>query len=808
MRSDLRYALRSLWKTPRFSLAAILVLALGIGATTAMFSVVYHVCLRPLAYPAPEQLVFVQESSLRHGGISPTAPATYADWRDQQDVFQSIAAAEAWGASLTGTNRPEEVAALRVSPSLLSVLRVSPMLGRGFAAEDEQTDAGRVVLLSYSLWQRRFGGDPSVIGRGITLNGASYRVVGVMPADFHFPPFWQTKAELWAPLVTPPQRAHDRSGRSLRVFARLKDGVTIERASAAMSAIASRIERAYPETNTDRGARVIPLREVVVGPVRQALLVLLGAVAFLLLIACANVANLLLSRASGRQKEIAIRLALGAGRGRLIRQLLIESMALSLAGGLLGVALSAWMIGALQASVADASRFTLPRIQEVGLGGMVLLFSFAVSSATGILFGLAPAVQFSRPDLHAALKQGGRGNSQHGRTRLRSLLVAGEIAVSLMLLGGAGLMMRSFARLGAVDAGFDARSVVTMRLILTGSPHAAPERRNVFYQQVLDRVAAVPGVDSVSGINHLPLAGDLWTFQFAVEGRPAPPPSQEPSAAFRVVFPGYFRTMRIPLLSGRDFTAHDDANSGRVVIVNETMSRRYWPGQDAIGKRIRLDASGPWYAVVAVAKDVEQSDWGTTRGNEFYFPQLQNPSDIQRYLTLVARTAGDPAVLAGSIQGAIASLDRDLPVADVQTMQQVVERAVWQPRFSTTMLGAFAGLAVLLAAIGIYGVMSYDVGRRTPEIGIRMALGARPVDVLRSVLAEGAKLTAVGTAVGIAGALLLTRYLRALLYQVSPTDPVVLAGAAALLASVALVAVWMPARRATKVHPIQALRNE
>src|SRR5436309_2093400 len=390
MRSDLRYALRSLWKTPRFSLVAVLILALGIGATTAMFSVVYNICLRPLAYPQPERLVFVQESSLRQGGISPTAPATYADWRDQQDVFESIAAAEAWGASLTGTNRPEEVAGLRVSTSLLSVLRVSPMLGRGFEPEDEEREAGRVVLLSYSLWQRRFAGDASAVGRTVTLNGASYRVIGVMPAEFRFPPFWQTKAELWAPLATPPQRAHDRAGRSLRVFARLKDGVPLERASAAMSAIASRIERAYPETNTDRGARVLPLQEVVAGPVRQGLIVLFGAVAFLLSIACANVANLSLSRASGRQKEIAIRLALG------------------------------------------------------------------------------------------------------------------EIVVWLMLLGGAGLMMRSVARLGAVEPGFDPRSVVTMRLILTGSPHAAPERRNVFYQQVLDRVAAVPGVESASGINHLP----------------------------------------------------------------------------------------------------------------------------------------------------------------------------------------------------------------------------------------------------------------------------------------------------------------
>ena len=676
-----------------------------------------------------------------------------------------------------------------------------PGLGRGFAPEDETREAGRVVLLSYPLWQRRFGGDPAIVGQSITLSGARYRVIGVMPSDFRFPNFWAVKAELWAPLIVPPQRAHDRSSRSLRVFARLKDGVSIERAGAAMAAIASRIARGYPATNTDQGARVMPLSEVVFGASRPALAVLLGAVAFLLLIACANVANLLLSRASGRRKEIGIRLALGAGRWRLIRQLLFESLALSIVGGVLGVVVAGWMLGGVQASIAEASRFTLPRIQEAGLGWAVLLFGFVVSSLTGILFGVMPAFQASRVDLHATLKEGGRGNSQAGRTPLRSVLVAGEIAVSLMLLTGAGLMIRSFTRLGAVDSGFDPRGVLSMRLVLTGSPHAAPERRNVFYQEALNRVAAVPGVESVSGINHLPLAGDLWTFSFAIEGRPAPPPSQEPSAAFRVAFPGYFHTMRIPLLRGRDFSARDDANAPGVVIVNETMARHYWPGEDAIGKRIRLGSTGPWYTVTGIVKDVEQADWGATRGNEFYFSARQNPDDIQRYMTLVVRTAGDPAALAGAVESAVSSLDRDLPLSDVLTMQQVVDRALWQPRFSTTLLAGFAGLALVLAAIGIYGVMAYDVARRTQEIGIRMALGALPGDVLRSVMAQGGRLTATGVAVGIAGALGLTRYLRTMLYQVSPSDPAALAGAAALLGLVAMAAVWIPARRATRVHP-------
>ena len=813
MFSDLRYAIRSLLKTPRFSLVAVVVLALGIGANAAMFSVVYNVLLRPLSYPQPERLVFVQETSLRRGGLNPTAPATFSDWRDQQHVFQSIAAAELWGASLTGSGagsgRPEEVDGLRVSTSLLSILQVSPVLGRGFVADDEQTEGGRVVLLSHRLWQRRFAGDRSIIGQTLTLSGAIYRVIGVMPPEFQFPPFWAMKAELWVPLVFPPQRLNDHGSRSLRVFARLKDGVSLPQAAAEMSTIASRIERAWPATNSGQGARVVPLGEVVVGQVRPTLVVLLGAVTFLLLIACANVANLLLGRASGRQKEIALRLTLGAGRWRLVRQLLVESVLLSAAGGALGLLLAWWAMHLLTASIGEASRFTLPRYQEIGMSAAVLLFAFAVSTATGVLFGLAPALQFSRPDLHATLKDGGRGSVRLSRSPLRSLLVVGEVAISLVLLSGAGLMLRSFANLGAVDAGFDPHHVLTMRVILTGSRHAAtPESRNAFYRQVLDRVAAVPGVESVSGINHLPLAGDLWTFDFHVEGRPDPPPSDTPSAAFRAVFPGYFHTMRIPVVRGRDFTERDDALAPGVIVVNESMAKRWWLGVSAIGKRIRLHTDDPWYTVVGVVKDVEQDDWGGTARSEFYFPQLQNPVDIQRYLTLVVRTSGDPLPLAGAVQGEVWSLDRDLPIGDVSSMQQVVERAVWQPRFSTTLLGGFAGLALVLAAIGIYGVMSFDVSRRTQEIGIRMALGAKPADVMRSVLGGGGKLAAVGTAIWLAGALALTRFLKTLLYEVSTTDPAVLVGAAAVLGLVALLAVWLPARRATRVDPVVALRSE
>ena len=808
MLSDLRYGIRTLLQSPRFSIVAIAALAIGIGANTAMFSVVYTVLLRPLAYPHPDRLVFIQESSLRHGGSTPTSPGTYADWRDQQHSFAAIAAAEAWGASLTGTGRPEDIRGLRITASLLPVLEAAPILGRGFVPEDEQEKAGPVVLLSYGLWQRRFGGDASIIGRSLTLNGAGYRVVGVMPAGFHFPPFWQENAEMWTPLVYPPQRLADRGSRSLRVFARLRDGVSRERATAEMRAITHRQEEAYPGSYTDFGASVAPLMEVVVGKTRPALIVLLGAVCFLLLIACANVANLLLARASGREREMALRLALGAARWRLVRQLLAESLLLAAAAGTAGVLLAWWAIHALAASIPEASRFTLPRYQELGIGSVVLLFTIAISAGTSVLFGLAPALAFSNPDLHATLKAGGRGSTRGSHSLTGRFLVCAEVAISLMLLAGAGLMIRSLERLGAVDAGFDPHHVLTMRVVDTGTPAA---RRTAYFREILDRVAAVPGVESASGINHLPLAGDLWTFSFTVEGRAAPKPSELPGAAFRVAFPGYFQTMRIPLLSGRDFTVHDDAGAPPVVIVNQTMARRYWPGEDPVGRRIHLggpDSGERWLTIAGIVKDVEQREWGASVDNEFYFPYAQNPENFQRYLTVVARTAGDPLAVAASIQQQIWSLDSNLPVADVLSMDQVVNRAVWQPRFSTTILSGFAGLALLLAMVGIYGVISYEVSRRRGEIGIRMALGARPGDVVRGVLGEAAALTAAGAVAGLFGALLLTRYLQSLLYEVSTTDPAVMAAAAIALGSVALAAAWLPARRAARVDPMAALRQD
>ncbi len=805
MLADLRYAFRTLLQSPRFSVAAVVALALGIGANSAIFSVVYGVLLRPLPFPQPDRLVFVQEASARHDGTSPTAPATLRDWREQQHVFESLAAAEAWNASLTGSGRAEELSGLRVSPSLLHVLRVSPAIGRGFEESDQHT-----VLLSHALWERRFGSDPGAIGRDLTLNGVSYRVIGVMPAGFRFPPFWQEKAELWASLEFPPNRANDRGGRSIRVFARLRDGVSLKQAQAEMSTIASRLQRAYPEAySTDSGARVQLLAEVTVRRVRLALLVLLGAVTFLLLIACANVANLLMARASGRQKEIALRLALGAARWRLVRQLLAESLTLSVAGGIVGLCLAWAGVHALTASIPEAGRFTLPRYQELGIGTVVVLFTFAVCAATGVLFGLAPALQFSRLDLNGTLKEGGRAGSRHACTPLRRLLVVAEVAVSLMLLAGAGLMVRSMARLSSVDAGFQPDGVLSMRMVLSGSAYADPSARNRFYRQALERVSSIPGVASAGAVNHLPLAGDLWMHAFTVEGRPVPNVSDLPGAVFRVATPGYFRTMRIPLLRGRDFTERDDSSAPPVVVINRAMALRYWPGEEAVGKRIRLggvNSRSPWVTVVGVVKDVDQHEWGAAPDDEFYFPYRQNPDDIQKYITLVVRTSGDPAASTGAIERELQALNPDVLLADAAPMQQVVDRAMWQPRSSTKLLSGFALLALVLAAIGIYGVISYAVGQRLQEIGIRMALGARPADVLRNVIGEGAVLAGAGTVIGLAGALALTRYLQTLLYEVSATDPAVLGASAALLVLVALAAAFLPARRATRVDPMTTLR--
>lgn len=712
---------------------------------------------------------------------------------------------------MTPSDRPEKLWALRLTPDVLPLLGVAPLAGRLFTAGEDAPGKDRVAVIGYGLWQRRFAGDPGAVGRTIALNGEPYTILGIMPAGFRFAPFWATSAELWAPLSL-EDRADSRESSSLRVFARLKPGVSLAQARAEIAAITGRLEREFPGTN--REVTVLPLQEKVVGDVRPALLVLLGAVGLVLLIACANVAHMLLARAAGRQKEFAVRAALGAGRARLIRQTLTESLLLSLAGGAAGVALAAHGLRLLVFLAPPH----LPRLEDVSWDLKVLLATLALSLLTGIAFGLAPALASSAAGLRGALLQAGRGSGE-GREygRLRRLFVASEVALALVLLVGAGLMLRSVAALHAIDPGFDTRGVLTMVVSVGGTREAAPGRRGVFFGELLERVRALPGVRAASLINHLPIAGDIWGFPYAVEGRPRPRAGESPVAAYRVVFPGYFGTMRLALPRGRDFTEADGPEAAGVAIVNEFLAKRQWPGQDPIGRRISLeeaDGEPIWLTVVGVARNAVREEWSGAPDDEVYLPWLQNATyrasagSHVAYMTLVARTDGDPASLVAPVRGAIRALDPALPVSEVQTMETVAAAATARPRFQTLLLSIFAAVAALLAAVGIYGVMSYAVSRRTREIGVRMALGASAPGILRLVVGEAMSVALSGVAAGLVGAFLLTHLMRSLLYGVRPSDPATYAAVAALVLGIALAASSLPARRAARIDPIEALRQD
>jgi predicted permease len=724
--------------------------------------------------------------------------------------FERMGAAEYWTPNLTGVDKPERVWALHIT-SDIPLLRVQPLLGRMFLPEEDQRGREHEVILSFRAWQRRFGGEPGIIGRSAALDGERYRIIGVMPPQFAFAPFWATKAELWAPLSL-TSRTTERGGNSLRVFARLKPGVTLEQARAAMATITTRLEQEYPGTNRDYV--VLPLKEKVVGDIRPALFVLLGAVSFVLFIACANVAHMLLARSAARQKELAIRTALGAGRSRMICQFLTESLLLTLLGAAAGLLLAHWGIRIL----ITLSPASIPRVDTITLDSRALLFMVVVSVLTGLCFGVAPASQASAVNLNDSLKEGGRGSTEgFHRNRLRSLLVASEFALALILLVGAGLMIRSFIALQSIDPGFNPDHVLSMVVSVTGSESGEPSHRVAFHQALLERVRVLPGVKSASAINHLPLAGDLWTRTFTIQGRPIPGPAEAPEAVYRLVTPGYFHTMNIPMLRGRDVTDGDDLNSPPVVIVNEALARQCWPGENPIGKRFALEDSLPnlrWLTVVGVVKNAKQKDWAATPDMEMYLPFLQNRdyrASVEShftYLTLVVRTSGDPASLASAIASQVWSLDRDVTVSQVHPMEQVVADATAQPQFNLLLLGAFAGVALTLAAVGIYGVMSYSVSRRTHEIGVRMALGAKRTDVLKLVTGQGMMLALVGAATGLPGSFGLTRMMSNLLYGVHPYDPVTIISVFLLLGVVALIANYIPARRATKVDPMMALRYE
>ena len=689
------------------------------------------------------------------------------------------------------------------------MLGVQPLIGRVFLPETEEPGKDREVVLTHVLWQRRFAGDPSVIGRTIALDGQSYTVIGVMPPGFRFAPFWATKAEIYAPLsgaLQSPSRTHQH----LRVFARLKPGVSLEQARAEMATITARLEKEFPGTN--REIVVASLKEVVVGDIRPAMLVLLAAVGFVLLIACANVAHMLLARAAARQKEVAIRTTLGAARSRMIRQFLTESLLLAFLGGGAGLLLAAWGVRALVALGPE----NIPRIESIGLDARVLVFLLGVSLLSGVAFGLVPALQASSASLSSALNESARGSTEGIRgNRLRSLLLASEFALALMLLIAAGLMIRSFLALQSIDPGLDPRNVLSLVVSVTGSAESEPQRRAAFYQELLARLRALPGVVSAGAINHLPLAGDIWNRSFFVEGRPRPRPGEGASATYRVVLPGYFRAMGIPILRGRDIAESDDRSAPGAVVVNEWLAKKWWPNEDAVGKRLTLDdPEGSWLTVVGIVKDVVRNDWAEPPGEEIYLPYLQNrryledPGSLVSYMTLVVRAQGDPVALAPSIRSLVRSFDRNLPVSDVQTMEHVVAESNAQPRLYLVLLGSFAGVALVLAAVGIYGVISYSVSRRTHEIGIRMALGATRGGVLRLIVRQGMALALAGCGAGLLGALGLTHLLSGLLYGVRPTDPTTFLAVPLVLGLVALAASYLPARRVTRIEPMTALRHD
>jgi predicted permease len=804
---DVRYGLRSLARAPLFTAAAILALALGIGSATAIFSVVQAVLLRPLPYADPERLVVVL-----HDRTNPVAPANYLDWKRQSASFAGMGAADYWMPNLTGVDAPESVLALKTTWDLLPMLGVRPQLGRFFLPVEDDPGGDKAVILSDRLWRRRFGADPVVLGRPMSLNGEPYTIVGVMPAGFEFPPFWARGTELWAPLAL-GHRALSREGQSLRVFARLAPGVTLGQARAEIAAITERLEKEFPGTNRDVGVHA--LRDIVIGNVRTPLLVLLCAVGFVLLIACANVAHLLLARAASRRKEVAVRAALGAGRYRIAGQLLAESAVLSLSGGAAGVLVAAVSVRLFRL----LGPRDIPRFETVGIDAGVLGFALLVSVLTGLVFGLAPALTASQLHPAEALHEEARGSEETGGgNRLRGLLVGSEFALAMVLLVGAGLMIRSFLALKAIDPGFDPKDVLSLTASVAGSSHEAPGRRAVFYEEALDRIRALPGVVAASAINHLPLGGDTWLWPFAVEGRPSAGPGASPHATYRVVLPGYFKTMGIPLLAGRDIGPEDLLGSPGAVVVNQWMARRYWPGESALGKRITLDdrpsPDGAWLTVVGVAKNTVRDEWSAAPREEMYLPYLQTrsylekPSSVFTYMTLVVRTRGDPERFASAVRGAIRSVDAGVTLGSLQSLKQVVSGATSEPRFYLLLFVAFAGSAIALAAVGIYGIMSYAVSRRTREIGIRVALGAGRRDVVSLMIREGMAVALGGALAGLVAASLLTRLMASLLYAVRSTDAATFLAAGPALGAVALLACYLPARRAARIDPLAALRHD
>lgn len=801
---DVRCGLRMLRKNAGFAVVAILTLALGIGANTAIFSVIHAVLLNPLPYDSPERIVLVLESNPTRGfGQFAVSPPNYVDWKKNSTVFEQMASVSRGDFNYTGGAEPERLSGARVAASFFSVLGAKPAIGRTFLPEDDVVGKASVVVLSYGLWTRHFGSDPQVVGKSLTLDGQSYRVVGVVQNGFQFP----RGADLWLPSEF-DERALSPGARGahyLRVMARLKPGVGIEKANAEMAALSKRLEQQYPRTNTGWTSRVMSLNEATVGNVRPTLLVLFGAVGFLLLIACANVANLLLARATARQREIAIRFSLGASRMRIARQLLTESILLSGIASGIGLLLAEWAIRALRTLPPS----NLPRAASIGLDLPVLGFVAGVAVLTGLLFGFAPALQITRGAPAETLKEGGRTAST-GRQGVRSALVVLETTLALVLLVGSGLLLKSFLRLQTVDPGFQYKSIVTADISLPRSKYSTDVQEIQFFDQLLERIQSMHGVKEVAAASGNPMKGSNLSFSFATKDLQALSPADQPSAGYYVVSANYFHTLGIPLLVGRYFTKEDSIGSPRVAIISQAVAQRFFHDKNPTGQTINIGVGPPsggpvWREIIGVVGDVKDDGLGEAATMTVYEPYTQI---AWSEMSLFLRADGDLSQIAGTIRGQVILVDKDQPVADISTGDQLIAEAVAQPQLRTLLLSLFAGLALVLASLGIYGVMSNTVAQRTHEIGVRMALGAEQNSVLRLVLSNGMRLTLLGIALGTAGAFGLTRLMKGFLFHVTPTDPATFVEVAVFLFLVALLASYIPARRATRVDPVVALRYE
>ena len=801
---DIRYGARMLWKKPGFTLIAVLTLSLGIGANTAIFSVVNAVLLRPLPFPESEQLVMAYLSNPKGQKRVNPGMADFLAIRERNQSFEKVAAISFGNFTFTGGEKPEQVSGVWVTADFFATLRVAPAQGRSYQPDDEKPENPRAVVVSHNFWQQQLAADPQAVGKTISLNSTPTTVIGVMPESFHFA--MTPEAEVWPVRAIRP--ANNRPPYFNRVIGRLKPGVTEAQAQADLSAISAQVQQQFPDSPFS-AATTRPLITTIVGDMRQALLLILGAVSLVLLIAAANVANLQLARAASREREMAVRLALGAGRWRIVRQLLTESLMLAAIGGVVGLLLAFWGVDLFR----SLGPTDLPRLQEINLDGRVLGFTMLAAVLSGLLFGLAPALQASRPDLNESLKEGGRaGTESHRRRRLRSSLVVAEVALTLVLLVGAGLLLRSFMQLQDVNPGFQPEHLLSAQISLPPAKYNEDQKIISFHQELLNRTKNLPGVEAAAISMSLPPNLLQINNPFGIEGRVLPPGQARPLAEEMTISPDYFTVLGVPLMRGRFFTDNDKAGSPQVMIINEAMARRYFPNEDPVGKRLQTgdpSPNSPWETIVGVVGNVKYQGLEAEETPTMYVPYT-TPGWVSwsRSMYVAVRTAGEPLALSAALRQQVRDLDQDIPVFNLKTMDQVMHESVTEPRFRTSLLGLFAAVALVLAGIGIYGVISYAVTERTHEIGVRMALGAQSRDVLRLVIQQGMKPALIGIVIGLAASLALTRLMKVMLFGVSATDPLTFAMIALLLIAVALLACWIPARRATKVDPMIALRCE